>query len=160
MNRFQSSGSSENGGVIIYPSHVYEPAILKAVKKAFKEMEEKKWEYVFFYFDIHSTILFPDYNNTTTELYPDAKEVLQHYSSRKDIVICLYTCSYPDEIKRYRAFFESHGIHFKYDNVNPEVTNTKYGCYIHKPYYNALFEDKAGFDALYDWKALRNYHNV
>jgi hypothetical protein len=138
----------------------YQPSIIKAIKRAFKEMEQKKWEYVFFYFDLHHTVLLPDYNNTTTEFYPHAKEVLQYYSSQKNIVMCLYTCSYPVEIERYKRFFEANNISFKYDNNNPEVGNTKYGCYEHKPYFNVLFEDKAGFDAETDWIALKEYHKI
>jgi hypothetical protein len=163
MNLYQGKGSEEGGGLIniINPtSLISEPGIIKAVKKAFKEMEDKKWEYVFFYFDLHHTVLLPDYNNTTTDFYEDAKEVLQYYSSRKDVVMALYTCSYPVEIERYQKFFAEHNIAFKYVNDNPEIDNTKYGYYEHKPYFNVLFEDKAGFDALNDWKALRKYHNI
>jgi len=159
MNRFQASANSENGGTSIQVV-TYEPSITKAIKRAFKEMDEKKWAYVYFYFDLHHTVLLPDYNNTTTEFYPHAKEVLQYYSSREDIVMCLYTCSYPKEIERYKKFFEENGINFRFSNDNPEVINTKYGCYEHKPYFNVLFEDKAGFDALNDWVALKQYHKI
>jgi hypothetical protein len=161
MNLYQQKANGEEGGLIhvINPTN-YEPGIVKAVRRAFKEMDEKKWEYVFFYFDLHHTVLLPDYNNTTCEFYPDAKEVLQYYSKRGDILMALYTCSYPKEVERYLNFFMKNDIIFKYVNTNPEVPNTAYGCYEHKPYFNVLFEDKAGFDAVTDWKALRAYHNI
>jgi hypothetical protein len=138
----------------------YTPGIVKAIKRAFKEMEEKKWDAIFFYFDLHHTVLYPDYNNTTADFYPHAKEVLQYLSNRKDVVMALYTCSYPIEIERYQKFFEIHDIKFKHINNNPEVANTKYGYYEDKPYFNVLFEDKAGFDAETDWIAIKEYFQI
>lgn len=134
--------------------------ILKAIDKAFQEMERKKWDKIYYYFDIHNTILYPDYNNTTTDFYPYAKEVLQYLSGRKDIVMALYTCSYPEEIERYQKFFKEHNINFTYINKNPDVKNTQYGYYQDKPYFNVLFEDKAGFDPEKDWEKLHTYYKL
>lgn len=134
--------------------------IIKAITKAFKEMEVKKWNKIYYYFDIHNTILYPDYNNTTTDFYPYAKEVLNYLSSRNDIVMSLYTCSYPEEIERYQKFFRENNINFTYINRNPDVKNTQYGYYEDKPYFNVLFEDKAGFDAENDWLELKNYFKI
>ena len=63
----------------------------------------------------------------------------------------MYTCSHPEEIVQYQQFFKSHDIHFDYVNSNPEVVNGGFGFYDDKPYFNVLFEDKAGFDAEEDW---------
>lgn len=134
--------------------------ILKAIDKAFLEMERKNWDKIYYYFDIHNTILYPDYNNTTTDFYPYAKEVLQYLSKRKDIVLALYTCSYPEEIERYQKFFKEHNINFTHINRNPDIKNTQYGYYQDKPYFNVLFEDKAGFDAENDWKLIKNYFKI
>lgn len=159
--KFQSPGVSlKEGGEQVQILFEYEPAILWAIKEAFREMEEKKWEYVYYYFDIHRTILLPDYNNTTTDFYPHAKEVLQYLSKRKDIKMSLFTCSYPHEIERYQRFFKENEINFVYENKNPEVGNTKYGYYQDKPYFNVLFEDKAGFRADRDWIVLKHYFNI
>jgi len=40
-------------------------------------------------------------------------------------------------------------------NENPEVLNLKYGCYDKKPYFNVVFEDKAGFDPMTDWLLVK-----
>ena len=56
--------------------------------------------------------------------------------------------------KKYLEYFKSCDIHFDYVNKNPEVTNAGYGFYDHKPYFNVLFEDKAGFDPFTDWKKV------
>jgi hypothetical protein len=45
-------------------------------------------------------------------------------------------------------------------NKNPEVKSTTYGYYEDKPYFNVLFEDKAGFDATEDWFLVGNYFGM
>jgi hypothetical protein len=136
-------------------------SILKAIDKTFNNVKKRNWDQVYFYFDIHETILYPDYNNVDTlKFYEHAKEVLQYLSARKDITIALYTCSYPKEIERYIEFFKSHGIDFKYVNRNPDAKNTLYGFYEDKPYFNVLFEDKAGFDAENDWLEIKKYFGI
>ncbi len=111
--------------------------------------------------DLHQTVLYPDYDNKQKlRFYPQAKEVLQYFSKRKDISISVYTCSYPKEIQKYMKFFNENGIDFEYVNKNPEVENTNYGYYEDKPYFNVLFEDKAGFDAEKDWKRVANYFGL
>jgi hypothetical protein len=133
-------------------------SIVKAIDKAFKNKEKRGWDKIYFYFDIHETILYPDYNNKDElRFYEYAKEVLQYLSKRNDIVIALYTCSYPKEIERYLNFFLENGIEFEYANKNPDVENTAYGYYEDKPYFNVLFEDKAGFDAESDWLLVKDF---
>lgn len=125
----------------------------------FKAMKSRGWDKTYWFFDIHSTILKPNYKegDIPKEFYPLAKEVLQMISDRDDVCMMLYTCSHPHEIQEYLDFFNSNGINFKYVNENPEVANsqTSYGCYDNKPYMNVLFEDKAGFDPDKDWKKVR-----
>lgn len=136
-------------------------SIIKGIEKSFKFKEKRGWDKIYYYFDIHETILYPDYNNTDPlKFYPHAKEVLQYLSKREDISISLYTCSYPHEIQRYLNFFEENGIHFDYANKNPEAKNTNYGYYEDKPYFNVLFEDKAGFDAETDWLLIKDYFGI
>ena len=66
----------------------------------------------------------------------------------------LYTCSHEKEIKKYLEYFKENNIHFEFVNKNPDVINQKYGFYDDKPYFNVLFEDKAGFDPLDDWEKV------
>lgn len=133
-------------------------SIVKAIDKAFKTMQKRGWNTVYFYFDIHETILYPDYNNTDPlKFYPYAEEVLQHLSQRPDVKIGLFTCSYPEQIERYKQFFKEHGIIFEHANKNPDVKNTTYGYYKDKLYFNVLFEDKSGFDAEEDWFEVGKY---
>lgn len=115
------------------------------IEKSFKIMKERNWDKFFCFVDIHDTILEPDYGKIAKKYLPDAKEVLQKLSKRKDICLVLYTCSYPHEISEYIKYFAEDNIYFDYINENPEAENTRGGCFDVKPYMNVLLEDKAGF---------------
>jgi len=130
-------------------------SVIKAIKNFIVSKEQRGWDTGYFAFDIHGTILKPNYQygNTPDEFYPMAKETLQFISKLPDIVMFLYTCSHPHEIVEYLQLFEKNGIHFKYVNENPEVSTNPngYGNYDKKPYMNVLFEDKSGFSGEDDW---------
>jgi hypothetical protein len=130
--------------------------VIKAIEKVFQDRVKRNWDKTYWFFDVHGTILRPNYSygNTPKDFYPHAKEALQFITSCPDIVCVIYTCSHPHEIQEYVNLFKTFDIHFKYINENPEVaTQTNgYGCYDKKPYMNVLFEDKAGFDAETEWK--------
>lgn len=132
-----------------------------AIKNAFIKAKSRGWDRTYWAIDIHETVIKPNWSatKTPTEFYPKAKEILQYISSRKDIIMILYTCSHPHEIQKYIDLFKSYEINFNHINENPDVVNEKYGFYDLKPYFNVLLEDKAGFDPLADWdeveKALR-----
>lgn len=131
--------------------------ISQSIEKSFKILRERKWDKTYWAIDLHDTVLLSNYSNgIPNEFYPLAKETLQIISNRSDIVMIMYTCSYPDEILKYLEFFESNGIHFNYVNENPEANNTSYGYYDKKPYFNVLLDDKAGFDANNDWIIVKN----
>lgn len=131
--------------------------ITRAIKNAFEMKKHRKWDKTFWAFDIHNTIIVPNYSRKVIpkEFYPLAKEVLQTISERRDIVRILYTCSHPEEIEQYLDYFKENKIYFDYVNENPAVTND-HGCYYQKLYFNVLFEDKAGFDPLKDWAKVNN----
>lgn len=127
--------------------------IINAINKAFENLHSKKWTKMYWAFDLHETIIKPNWKHgeIPREFYPLAKEAMQLISKRPDIVRIMYTCSHPNEIVQYKEFFAENDIHFDYVNENPEVINEKYGYYDKKPYFNVLFEDKAGFDPT-SWK--------
>ncbi|MEM9328183.1 MAG: hypothetical protein AAGA85_21125 [Bacteroidota bacterium] len=133
--------------------------ITKAIQKALAVKATRGWEKMYWAFDIHETILKPNWTAgvISHEFYPLAKEALLEIEQRQDIVKILYTCSHPHEIEQYLEYFASFGIHFDYVNENPEVLNGGYGCYDKKPYFNVLFEDKAGFDATTDWLSVLDF---
>ena len=129
----------------------------------FQGMEKKGWDKTYWLFDLHSTVIKPnyEYGNIPREFYPHAKEVLQMLSERDDVCMAIYTCSHPHEVEQYKVYFEEHGIKFEFVNKNPEVKTEEggYGYYEDKPYMNVLFEDKAGFDPENEWEEVREYLN-
>ena len=134
-------------------------SIISSIKRSYKAAKRKNWDTVYWAFDIHETIIVPNYQlgNIPKEFYPHAKETMQMISKRKDIDLILYTCSHPNEIKKYLSFFKKLGIKFKFVNENPDVHNASYGCYDKKFYFNVLFEDKGGFDAKTDWLKVKKF---
>ena len=138
------------------------------IKKMLGYAFDKKWYETYWAFDIHGTILVPTYRKDSydSEFYPWAKETLQLLSDRKDIIMILYTSSYPKEIEHYQKIFKENDIHFKYINENPEIDSSKgnFGHYDDKFYFNVLFEDKAGFNPNSEWqeiyKLLKKYQNI
>lgn len=136
--------------------------ILKSIQVNHFEYKVKRgWDKTYWFFDIHGTILKPNYTygNTPKDFYPYAKETLQYISQLTDVCMIIYTCSHPHEIEQYVKLFESCGIKFEYINENPEVPTdiNGYGCYDKKPYMNVLFEDKAGFDPLTEWEEVLSF---
>ena len=121
----------------------------------FEYKEKRGWDKTYWFFDIHGTILKPNYQfgNIPKEFYPHAKEAMQLISKLDDVCMVLYTCSHPHEIEQYLEFFKENNINFHYVNENPEVATdlNGYGCYDKKPYINVLFEDKAGFNPETEW---------
>jgi hypothetical protein len=130
----------------------------------YEHMFNRNWDKTYWVFDIHGTILKPnyEYGNIPKEFYPFAKETLQMISEMEDVVMILYTCSHPHEIEQYIEYFKENNIHFDYINENPEIaTNLEgYGNYDKKPYMNVLFEDKAGFNGDTDWILVNEYLTI
>jgi hypothetical protein len=140
----------------------YKPALLIWIEKMFEHAEKKQWYETYWLFDVHGVISRPDYRKETKEInyYPYAKETLQFITkNRPDIIMIMFTSSYPEEIKIYTDIFKKDEIHFKYVNENPEISDSKgcFGYYHQKPYYNVLFEDKSGFNPELDWKPIYEY---
>jgi len=131
--------------------------ITRAIENCFIHAKKRNWEKTYWAFDIHGTMIKPNYktNEISTEFYPHVVEVMQALSRRKGIVLILYTCSYPHEIVQYMEYFKKHDIHFDYIDENPEVADGGYGYYKDKFYFNVLFEDKAGFDGETDWVGVK-----
>ena len=140
----------------------YKPSLLIWIEKMFLHAKEHQWFETYWVIDCHGVISKPDYRKTIKKInyYKYAKETLQYITkNRPDIVLILFTSSYPDEIKIYCDTMEKDGICFKYVNENPEISDAKgcYGCYDKKLYYNVLADDKSGFDPEIDWKPIYDY---
>lgn len=140
----------------------YTPALLIWMDKMFKHSAEKHWYETYHAFDIHGVISRPSYrkHDFVIDYYPYAKETLQYLTKhRPDMILYIMSSSYPEEIAKYMEQFEKDGIHFKYVNENPDISNAKgsFGYYEKKPYFNSYFEDKAGFRPEKDWYYFWKY---
>ena len=140
----------------------YEPSLLIWLKKMFLHAEKKQWYETYHCFDIHGVISKPDYRKKKFKInyYPYAKETLQFLTkNRPDMILFLFTSSYPDEIKKYMEQFKKDSIYFKFVNENPDISDAKgsFGYYDKKPYFSSYWEDKSGFDPYRDWKPILKY---
>jgi hypothetical protein len=130
------------------------------ISKMFQNAFKKEYFETYWAFDVHGVILRPNYRvePLEAEFYPFAKETLQLLSTRKDIVLILFTSSYPKELEFYLKIFEENDIKFKYINENPEVDSSmgNFGDYTKKFYFNLMFEDKAGFLPEEHWEPILN----
>jgi len=140
----------------------YKPQILSWIEKMFKHSEERQWYETYHAFDIHGVISNPDYrkNDFVINYYPYAKETLQFLTKyRPDMILFIFTSSYPNEIDAYLKQFANDNIYFKYVNENPEISDAKgsFGYYDKKPFFNSSWEDKSGFDPETDWQPIYEY---
>ena len=135
--------------------------LLDAIKNMFSRSFEKRWFETYWAFDLHGTIIKPNYKEGKIEIvyYPYAKETLQLLTKRLDVKMILWTSSYPQEIIDYVTQFEKDGIYFDAINKNPDISskNGNFGYYEDKFYFNILFEDKAGYLPESEWKLVYDY---
>jgi hypothetical protein len=133
--------------------------ILRSIQNAYDTASRKGWDKIYWAIDLHGTISKPTYSsdNLKPDYYPYAKEVLKMLSDDKNTVLIFYTCSYPDEIEKVREHMKDDGIVWDYVWDNPEASDTGYGYYRKKPYFNLILEDKGGFEPEKDWKDIYEY---
>lgn len=133
--------------------------LIDGLVRCYESAKRKNWDKIYIAVDIHDTVVHGNYrtDKLPTEFYPLAKETLKMLSERRDVVLILYTCSWPKEIEKYFGFFEENGISFKYANMNPEVPNNALGDYTDKFYFNFMVEDKAGFTAANEWQIIYDF---
>jgi len=127
--------------------------IVRTIHNQIEVAKERKWDRIYWAIDLHGTLIKPNYRDDElpTDYYPDAVEVMQMLTARRDSALIMYTCSWPKEIEAYIKKFAADGIVFDHVNKNPEVKSEGYGHYEDKPYFNILLDDKAMFDPNLHW---------
>lgn len=125
------------------------------IENSFKLMEDRGWDSLYIFIDVHKTILYPAYEGFSEVYYPMAKETLQKLTNDKRFKLVLYTCSYKEDIDKYIRMFETDNIIFDFINKS-DVSNNRYGDFSQKSYKNILLDDVAGFVCLYDWFVVNN----
>lgn len=129
------------------------------IAKSFEMKAAKGWPEIYLCVDLHGTII-PSGRTThdkedKLEFYPGAQEVLQWFSSRKDIFIILWTSTPPDRIGRVLDWFKENRINIDFVNKNPHAKDTPRSSFKDKPYFNILLDDRGGFEADKDWLAIK-----
>ncbi len=135
-------------------------SIEKHIENVFTVYKPKrKWDKIYWLVDVHGTIIPSTWNSNYCgyEFINDAcKEVLRWISNTPDQNLILWTSSYPSEVALIIGWLENNGINVDYFNCNPAEKNTEYADFFHKPYFNILLDDKAGFDPETEWEMVKN----
>jgi hypothetical protein len=129
------------------------------IKRTFEMQKVKGWPETYWCIDLHGTII-PSGRNSDDKtdqekFYPDAAEVLQWLTRRKDIMTILWTSTPPERIGAVKEFLAFHSIRFDYFNENPHAKDTPRSCFAKKFYFNVLLDDRAGFEPETDWTAIK-----
>jgi len=125
------------------------------IERTFKLKAERNWKTIYFAIDAHGTLIKPTYNEVI-EFYPDAIEVVKWLNEKSDIVVILWTASYPTEIAKFLEESFRKGIRFDFVNSNPLEQNSRLGCFTRKFYANVILDDKCGFEGETDWTEIKN----
>ena len=134
-------------------------SLINHIHHIFNLKKEKGWKYIYIAVDVHGTILKPSHNKNENlyEFYPFALETLQKLSQMEDICLIMNTSSFEEKQLEYQKFFKDLGVNFKYINSNPEIKNNDFACFDKKFFLDIGIDDKYGFDANKDWKAIIDY---
>lgn len=126
----------------------------KALRKAFEEMESKKWDTIYVLVDFHGTVI-KCHEGDEPEFYDKAIPVLKAMSDRRDITLIAWTGSHDSILLRILdRLWKRWGIHVKYVNQNPEIMSSDhYNASSGKLYFNVGIDDRFGFEQR-DWNKL------
>ena len=134
--------------------------IISAIARAYKIMNERNWDKIYWCIDLHDTVLKANYNNDNFEFVnTDVINALHHISSKPESVIILWSSCHEEQQHMITKMLNDHGIRVDYFNENPEVPNTKTGNFDKKFYFSILIDDKAGFDYRVDWANIQMFLN-
>lgn len=133
------------------------------ISHAFHRVKTRNWPFVYIAVDIHDTIFKGTYkkNNEDKQFYPWAKEVLQNLSMNPKVKLIIYTASHVGPANDIIKWLESHDIKIFALNENPDHKGTELCDFSRKFYFDALLEDKAGFEGWHDWfKIMKELQSI
>lgn len=133
--------------------------ILKSIETAYKNFKERNFDKIYWCIDLHGTCLKNTYNETEfVWINQDVVEALKLISSRKECALIIWSSSHEKYISNVNDFFKKHNIQIDYINQNPEVENTKTGCFDKKFYLSIGVDDKFGFVPEVEWNDIINFY--
>lgn len=138
------------------------------ISNAFQEAKKKKFDHIVIAVDLHNTIIFSGDFNKEIDDHADLKtalnksisvkaiEALQKISLRKDIELMLFSgtdCNILQALARHLS--DDYNISFVHINeyIADDMRLTQ--NFNTKPYFSVLLDDKAGFDIITDWDAVK-----
>lgn len=128
------------------------------IKRTFVKLRpQRKWDTIYWLVDVHGVIIPGNWHRINDYIFitPAAHEVLQWISNRNDQRLILWTSSYKTETDELVRWLQTNGVKVDWVNENPEEEHTEYADFSRKPYFNILVDDKAGFEPLTDWAAIK-----
>lgn len=129
------------------------------IKRTFEMQKVKGWPETYWCIDLHGTIIPSgrDSNDQTDahNFYPDAKEVLQWLTARKDIMLILWTSTPIERLEGVWNWLNENGVYFDFFNQNPHAKDTPRSDFSRKFYFNVLLDDRGGFEPEKDWTAIK-----
>lgn len=133
-------------------------SIIKAIDKAYRFLEERNWNTIYWAIDLHDTCIVSNYkNNKFSWINEDVLKTLTLIRYLPETKIIIWSsCHVPTKIA-VSNFFKNHNIFFDYFNCNPEIKSTPIADFEEKFYFSILIDDKTGFDPNTDWKIIYNY---
>lgn len=156
--KYEHHTASVGGALVEITYPAQQASIIKAVKRAYQVMEERKWDTIYWAIDLHGVCLKSNYEQGgyqwINEYVVDALQIISSFPETK---IILWSSAHEAEYPAIIKFFKDVGIKVAYFNENPEVGNSTHGCFDKKFYFSILLDDKAGFDPDTDWEDLYNY---
>jgi len=133
-------------------------SISKAVHRAYKVMEERNWDTIYWCIDLHGVCLKSNYKQGGYKwINKSALSALKTISNRKESKIILWSSVFNEEKAAIVKFFKEQGISVYGFNSNPFEANTKVSDFSQKFYFSILLDDKAGFDPEVDWSIIETY---
>lgn len=132
--------------------------ILKAIRRAYQVLEERKYDTIYWAIDIHGTCLKSNYKNSGYEfINEEARIALGCISSLPESVVILWSGCHQEQKDDITEFFKFYGIKVDYFNENPLEASNATGNFEEKFYFSVLLDDKAGFDPYTDWQLIIDY---
>jgi hypothetical protein len=127
------------------------------IEKAFQKKKVRGYEKIYIAIDLHDVIIEGKFSrlNEGREFYPLAKEILQLWTARKDIVLILWSSSHQDALDDITKWFDEHSIRFDYYNENPDFPSNELCDFSKKFAFDIFLEDKAGFEGATDWSLIK-----
>jgi hypothetical protein len=129
------------------------------IKNSFEMKKAKGWPEIYWCVDLHGTIIPSgrDSLDKTDEekFYPDAREVLQWLTRRKDIFFILWTSTPSSRMGDVKEFLSFNSIRPDYINENPHAKDTPRSDFSKKFYFNVLLDDRGGLEPEVDWTTIK-----